>query len=234
MTETTTLPTGKNIVETAFSGLPKALEYDGTKLLQYNYGTGNVLSSIHKNFDSSNNHAAELSYTYNDWRKVSRRKEDFTSLNAPAVADYEYTYSKGLHLIGKQENEENRRTAYQYDSYYRLRRVDYDCAYNSSDPTCANNRNNVFKCNAAETDCEDFQLDGVHNIRSSYENQKDFIWTVDGFNRLTQTSDGSNTVKYTYDSNNNMIGEDLDGDQNADITYTYDKLNRPPDKRCEQ
>ena len=133
---------------------------------------------------------------------------------------------KGRHLIGKQENEENRRTAYQYDSYYRLRRVDYDCAYSSSDPTCANNRNNVFKCNSSETDCEDFQLDGVHNIRASRENQIDVSWTVDGFNRLTQKSDGSNTVKYTYDSNNNMTGEDLDGDQNADIVYTYDKLNR--------
>ena len=33
MTETTTLPTGKNIVETAFSGRPQTLEYDGTKLL---------------------------------------------------------------------------------------------------------------------------------------------------------------------------------------------------------
>ena len=129
----------------------------------------NVLSSIHKNFDANDNHSAELDYTYNDWRKVSRRKEDFTSLNAPTVADYEYTYSKGLHLIGKQENEENRRTAYQYDSYYRLRRVDYDCDYSSSDPTCMENRNNVFKCNAAESGCEDFQLDGVHNIRSSYE-----------------------------------------------------------------
>ncbi len=186
----------------------------------------NVLSSIHKNFDSNNNHSAELSYTYNDWRRVSRRKEDFTSLNAPTVADYEYTYSKGLHLIGKQENEENRRTAYQYDSYYRLRRVDYDCAYSSSDPTCANNRNNVFKCNTAESGCEDFQLDGVHNIRSSYENQTNFAWTVDGFNRLTQKSWNNNTTTYVYDSNNNLISEDLDGDQNADIVYTYDKLNR--------
>jgi len=228
MTETTTLPTGKNIVETAFSGLPKALEYDGTKLLQYNYGTGNVLSSIHKNFDANNNHSAELDYTYNDWRKVSRRKEDFTSLNAPTVADYEYTYSKGLHLIGKQENIENRRTAYQYDSYYRLRRVDYNCTYDADDPTCIEGRNNVFKCNTAESGCEDFQLDGVHNIRSSYENQTNFAWTVDGFNRLTQKSDGSNTVKYTYDSNNNMIGEDFDGNPNTppEIVYTYDKLNR--------
>ena len=226
MTETLTLPSGKNIVETTLKGLPKTLEYDGTKLLQYNYGTGNVLSSIHKNFDSNNNHAAELSYTYNDWRKVSRRKEDFTSLNAPTVADYEYTYSKGLHLIGKQENEENRRTAYQYDSYYRLRRVDYDCAYSSSDPTCIENRTNVFKCNSSETDCEDFQLDGVHNIRSSRENQTDFSWTVDGFNRLTQKSWNNDSITYTYDSNNNMTGEDLDGDQNIDIAYTYDKLNR--------
>ena len=226
MTETTTLPTGKDIVETASSGLPKTLEYDGTKLLQYNYGTGNVLSSIHKNFDSNNNHSAELDYTYNDWRMVSRRKEDFTSLNTPAVADYEYTYSKGLHLIGKQENTENRRTAYQYDSYYRLRRVDYNCAYDADDPTCTSSRTNVFRCNAAESGCEDFQLDGVHNIRSSYENQTNFAWTVDGFNRLTEKSDGSNTVKYSYDSNNNMIGEDFDGDQNADIVYTYDKLNR--------
>ena len=133
---------------------------------------------------------------------------------------------KGLHLIGKQENEENRRTAYQYDSYYRLRRVDYDCDYSSSDPTCANGRNNVFKCNQSETDCEDFQLDGVHNIRASRENQTDFTWTVDGFNRLTQKSWNNNSITYTYDSNNNMTGEDLDGDQNADITYTYDKLNR--------
>ncbi len=162
----------------------------------------------------------------NNWRKVSRRKEEFTAQNAPTVADYEYTYSKGFHLIGKQENEENRRTAYQYDSYYRLRRVDYNCVYDSDDPTCKEGRNNVFKCNTAESGCEDFQLDGVHNIRSSYENQTNFAWTVDGFNRLTQKSDGSNTVKYSYDSNNNMTGEDLDGDQNADIVYTYDKLNR--------
>jgi RHS repeat-associated protein len=135
-------------------------------------------------------------------------------------------FIKGLHLIGKQENEENRRTAYQYDSYYRLRRVDYDCAYSSSDPTCANNRNNVFKCNTAESGCEDFQLDGVHNIRSSYENQTNFAWTVDGFNRLTQKSWNNNTTTYSYDSSNNMTGEDLDGYQNADIVYTYDKLNR--------
>ena len=52
MTETTTLPTGKNIVETTLKGLPKTLEYDGSKLLQYNYGAGNVLNSIRKNFDS--------------------------------------------------------------------------------------------------------------------------------------------------------------------------------------
>ena len=161
-----------------------------------------------------------------NWRKVSRRTEEFTAQNAPTVADYEYTYSKGLHLIGKQENGENRRTAYQYDSYYRLRRVDYDCAYSSSDPTCATGRNNVFKCNQFETDCEDFQLDGVHNIRASRENQTDFSWTVDGFNRLTQKSWNNESITYTYDSNNNMTGEDLDGDQNADIAYTYDKLNR--------
>ena len=226
MTETTTLPTSKNIVETARSGLPKTLEYDGTKLLQYNYGTGNVLSSIHKNFDSNNNHSAELDYTYNDWRRVSRRKEDFTSLNAPTVADYEYTYSKGLHLIGKQENTENRRTAYQYDSYYRLRRVDYNCAYDADDPTCIEGRNNVFKCNTAESGCEDFQLDGVHNIRSSYENQTNFAWTVDGFNRLEHKSWNNNTTTYSYDSNNNMIGEDYDGSNPAEIVYTYDKLNR--------
>ena len=226
MTETITLPSGKNIVETTLKGLPETLEYDGSKLLQYNYGTGNVLTSIRKNFDLQDNHSAELSYTYNNWRKVSRRTEEFTAQNAPTVADYEYTYSKGLHLIGKQENEENRRTAYQYDSYYRLRRVDYDCAYSSSDPTCATGRNNVFKCNQSETDCEDFQLDGVHNIRASRENQTDFTWTVDGFNRLAQKSWNNESITYTYDSNNNMTGEDLDGDQNADIVYTYDKLNR--------
>ena len=107
-----------------------------------------------------------------------------------------------------------------------MRRVDYDCAYSSSDPTCIENRNNVFKCNSSETDCEDFQLDGVHNIRSSYENQTNFAWTVDSFNRLEHKSWNNNTTTYSYDSNNNMIGEDFDGDQNADIAYTYDKLNR--------
>ena len=226
MTETITLPSGKNIVETTLKGLPETLEYDGAKLLQYNYGTGNVLSSIRKNFDLHDNHAAELSYTYNNWRKVSRRTEEFTAQNAPTVADYEYTYSKGLHLIGKQENEENRRTAYQYDSYYRLRRVDYDCAYSSSDPTCATGRTNVFKCNQSETDCEDFQLDGVHNIRASRENQTDFSWTVDGFNRLTQKSWNNESVTYTYDSNNNLVSEDFDGSNPPEIVYTYDKLNR--------
>ena len=226
MTETTTLPSGKNIVETTLKGLPKTVEYDGSKLLQYNYGTGNVLTSIRKNFDLQDNHSAELSYTYNNWRKVSRRTEEFTAQNAPTVADYEYTYSKGLHLIGKQENEENRRTAYQYDSYYRLRRVDYDCAYSSSDPTCANGRNNVFKCNQSETDCEDFQLDGVHNIRASRENQIDVSWTVDGFNRLTQKSLNNESITYTYDFNNNLVYEDFNGSNPPEIVYTYDKLNR--------
>ncbi|MBR6422156.1 RHS repeat protein [bacterium] len=208
MTETTTLPSGKNIVETTLKGLPKTLEYDGTKLLQYNYGTGNVLSSIHKNFDSNNDHAAELSYTYNDWRKVSRRKEDFTSLNAPAVADYEYTYSKGLHLIGKQENEENRRTAYQYDSYYRLRRVDYDCANN------------------AATRTDSFFADGVHNIEQSTENGTTFAWGVDKLNRLRDKKVGNNTaVEYEYDERNNMVEEDRSGTVN-DKTYIYDDLNR--------
>ena len=159
----------------------------------------------------------------NNWRRVSRRKEEFTAQNAPTVADYEYTYSKGLHLIGKQENEENRRTAYQYDSYYRLRRVDYDCDYSSSDPTCANNRNNVFKCNTAESGCEDFQLDGVHNIRSSYENQTNFAWTVDGFNRLTQKSDGSNTVKYSYDPFNRRTEKTVYYTENSD---TYEQTHK--------
>ena len=186
----------------------------------------NVLSSIRKNFDLQDNHSAELSYTYNNWRKVSRRTEEFTAQNAPTVADYEYTYSKGLHLIGKQENEGNRRTAYQYDSYYRLRRVDYDCDYSSSDPTCATGRNNVFKCNQSETDCEDFQLDGVHNIRASRENQTDFTWTVDGFNRLTQKSWNNDNITYTYDFNNNLVSEDFDGSNPPEIVYTYDKLNR--------
>ena len=226
MTETITLPSGKNIVETTLKGLTETLEYDGAKLLQYNYGTGNVLTSIRKNFDSQDNYSAELSYTYNNWRKVSRRTEEFTAQNAPTIADYEYTYSKGLHLIGKQENEENRRTAYQYDSYYRLRRVDYDCDYTASDPTCIESRNNVFKCDSSETDCEDFQLDGVHNIMASRENQTDFTWTVDGFNRLEHKSWNNNTTTYSYDSNNNMIGEDFDGSNPPEIVYTYDKLNR--------
>ena len=60
MTETITLPSGKNIVETTLKGLPKTLEYDGAKLLQYNYGTGNVLTSIRKNFDLQDNHTAKL------------------------------------------------------------------------------------------------------------------------------------------------------------------------------
>ena len=38
MTETITLPSGKNIVETTLKGLPETLEYDGSKLLQYNCG----------------------------------------------------------------------------------------------------------------------------------------------------------------------------------------------------
>ena len=201
MAETITLPSGKNIVETTLKGLPKTLEYDGSKLLQYNYGTGNVLSSIRKNFDSQDNYSAELSYTYNNWRKVSHRTEEFTAQNAPTVADYEYTYSKGLHLIGKQENEENRRTAYQYDSYYRLKGVDYDFANNT----------------AARTD--NFYQDGVHNIEQSTENGTTFAWGVDKLNRLREKKVGNNTaVAYGYDERNNMISEDRSGTTN-DKTY---------------
>ena len=75
-------------------------------------------------------------------------------------------FIKGLHLIGKQENEENRRTAYQYDSYYRLKGVEYDFANNT----------------AARTDS--FFADGVHNIEQSTENGVTYAWGVDKLNRL--------------------------------------------------
>ncbi|MBR0271023.1 MAG: hypothetical protein IJQ68_03405, partial [Methanobrevibacter sp.] len=142
------------------------------------------------------------------------------------IYDMSYNYSRGWHLIEKADGIKQTSDKYTYDSYYRLRRVDYNCAYSSSDPTCIESRNNVFKCNTAESGCEDFQLDGVHNIRSSRENQTDFTWTVDGFNRLTEKSWNNNRITYSYDSNNNLVSEDFDGSNPPEIVYTYDKLNR--------
>ncbi len=52
--------------------------------------------------------------------------------------------------------------------------LNYDCDYNENDLTCVEGRTNMLKCNSAEADCDDFQLDGVHNIRASYENQTDY------------------------------------------------------------
>ena len=231
LTETITLPDSKNIVETNVKGRADNLTYDGDKLLQYDYDltNGNVLSNIYKNY--SPNPKIILSYTYTDWKKTDTRTEKFI-IPAPdpdiPIADYEYTYSKGLHLIGKEEKEEVRREAYQYDSYYRLRRVDYDCDYNSSDPTCNDDRDNVFACNPNESNCDDFQLDGVHNIKLSHEDGSEYEWTVDGFNRLTKKTwnNEADIINYTYDSSNNLTGEDLDGDDVVDVVYTYDKLNR--------
>ncbi|HPS31131.1 MAG TPA: RHS repeat-associated core domain-containing protein [bacterium] len=226
--ETITLPGGKTIKETSVNSLTDNLVYDGNQLLKYNYGTGNVLNSIYKNF-AGTNHKIELNYSYTNWRKTETRTEKFITPDPDEIiADYEYTYSNGLHLIGKQENKELRREAYQYDSYYRLRRVDYDCDYNSNDPTCIESRPDMFKCTSAEADCDDFQLDGVHNIRASYENQTDYAWTVDGFNRLTKKEWDVSEINYSYDTNNNLIEEDIRwDDENRDVsTFIYDKLNR--------
>ncbi len=209
--------------ETTVKGKATELTYGSDKLLQYNYGPGDTLESIYKNFDTNGNHQTALTYDYDKWRRTSNRYEEI--LPSTDVANYTYTYSKGDHLTAKENSTANSREAYQHDSYYRLRRVDYACAYDDSDPTCKTNREN-FRCNSGEAECESFTMDGAHNIVSSLEGGISKTWTIDDLNRLIAQTDGTDTYEYEYDERSNMICVKLNGAADCTETYTYDDLNR--------
>ena len=144
-------------------------------------------------------------FSYNSWNML----DNHTVSNANAdVYDMSYNYSRGWHLIEKADGIKNTSDKYTYDSYYRLKGVDYDV------------QNNV----AARTD--NFYQDGVHNIEQSTENGTTFAWGVDKLNRLRDKKVGNSTESaYEYDERNNMISEDRSGTTN-DRTYIYDDLNR--------
>ena len=197
-------------------------------LSAYSYDTTSSmrLQSVEKNLINDVPQVS-LNFTYNEWNKTDTRTEQFSPTDK--ITEFNYDYSQAWHLIGKDfVHETHRREAYTYDSLYRLRRVDYDCD-DPNDPTCIENRSDRFSCETGEQDCDSFTLDGVQNIRTSKESgpwnngQEDYTWSVDGLNRLTQKSDGTNTLTYLYDAQNNLVSE---SDGTTTTTYLYDDLNR--------
>ncbi|MBO4698276.1 RHS repeat protein, partial [bacterium] len=198
-----TYPDGKTLRKTATGNDLDSIEYGTTgnlaELASYSRANG-VLTAVTKGQNLIE------TFSYNNWNML----DNHTVSNANTdVYDMTYGYSRGWHLIEKADGIRNTSDKYSYDSYYRLKEVKYDFANNT----------------AARTD--NFYQDGVHNIEQSTENGTTFAWGVDKLNRLRDKKVGGNTaVTYKYDKRNNMIGEDFDGSEPADISYIYDDLNR--------
>ena len=198
-----TYPDGKTIRKTATGSDLDLIEYGTTgnlaELASYSRANG-VITAVTKGQNLTE------TFTYNTWNQLANH----TINNANAdIYDMSYNYSRGWHLIEKADGIKNTSDKYTYDSYYRLKEVKYD-----------------FVNNAA-TRTDNFYQDGVHNIEQSTENGITYAWGVDKLNRLRDKKTGGNTaVTYKYDKRNNMIGEDFDGSEPADITYIYDDLNR--------
>ena len=198
-----TYPDGKTLRKTATGSDLDLIEYGTTgnlaELASYSRANG-VLTAVTKGQNLTE------TFSYNNWNML----DNHTVSNANAdVYDMSYNYSRGWHLIEKADGIRNTSDKYAYDSYYRLKEVKYDFANNT----------------AARTDS--YYQDGVHNIEQSTENGVTYAWGVDKLNRLRDKKVGGNTaVTYKYDKRNNMIGEDFDGSEPADISYIYDDLNR--------
>ena len=198
-----TYPDGKTLRKTATGNDLDSIEYGTTGnlsgLASYSRANG-VLTAITKGQNLIE------TFSYNNWNML----DNHTVSNANAdVYDMSYNYSRGWHLVEKADGIKHTSDKYSYDSYYRLKEVKYD-----------------FVNNAA-TRTDNFYQDGVHNIEQSTENGVTFAWGVDKLNRLREKEIGGNTaVTYKYDERNNMIGEDFDGSEPADISYIYDDLNR--------
>ena len=199
-----TYPDGKILRKTATGNDLDSIEYGTTGnlsgLASYSRAYG-VLTAVTKGQNLIE------TFSYNTWNQLANH----TISNAPNNDIYKmnYGYSRGWHLVEKADGIKHTSDKYTYDSYYRLKGVDYDV------------QNDI----AARTD--NFYQDGVHNIEQSTENGTTFAWGVDTLNRLREKKVGNNTeVEYEYDERNNMISEDRSGTTN-DKTYIYDDLNRP-------
>ena len=190
---------GKIIRKTATGSDLDSIEYNNSELASYSRTDG-VLTAVTKGQNLTE------TFSYNTWNQLENHNIKKSQTD---VYDMTYGYSRGWHLIEKADGIKNTSDKYSYDSYYRLKEVKYDFANNT----------------AARTDS--FYQDGVHNIEQSTENGVTFAWGVDKLNRLRDKKVGGNTaVTYKYDERNNMIGEDFDGSEPADISYIYDDLNR--------
>ena len=195
-----TYPDGKTLRKTATGNDLDSIEYNNSEIAAYSRANG-VLTAVTKGQNLTE------TFSYNTWNQLANH----TISNAPNNDIYKmnYGYSRGWHLVEKADGIKHTSDKYTYDSYYRLKEVKYD-----------------FVNNAA-TRTDNFYQDGVHNIEQSTENGVTYAWGVDKLNRLREKEIGGITaVTYKYDERNNMIGEDFDGSEPADISYIYDDLNR--------
>ncbi len=215
-----------NLVKNYANGKLNTITSNGTVLEQYNYDStkNNRLDNIERNFIAGTPQM-KIQYSYDEsWNRIETIDERFA--NNDPIFVYFYRYSLASHLISKWDAVANKREAYQHDSYYRLRRVDYDCPFNNNDKTCAGTRLNKFQCEPGETDCESFDMDGAHNIVSSLEGDTAKTWTIDDLNRLIAQTDGTDTHEYTYDERSNMISRTINSGTEDSEDYNYDDLNR--------
>ncbi len=190
---------GKTLRKTATGSDLDLIEYNNSEIASYSRANG-VLTAVTKGQNLTE------TFSYNSWNMLENHNIKKSQTD---VYDMSYNYSRGWHLVEKADGIRNTSDKYSYDSYYRLKEVKYDFANNA----------------AARTDS--FFADGVHNIEQSTENGVTYAWGVDKLNRLREKEIGGNTaVTYKYDERNNMIGEDFDGSEPADISYIYDDLNR--------
>ncbi len=199
-------PDGKILTITTANDKLTGINYNNSATATYAY-TNDMLSTV------TNGNGTVETYGYNNWRKLESLN---TKKSGTVITDYGFTYTRAFHLDTKTDKKVSpvRTENYDYDSYYRLKSVNY-----------GNGTSDTFK------------LDGTHNIRQSTERGSSITWDVDGLNRLKK----KNTTTYTYDFRNNMTQEsggktyiyddlnrlvEVKSGATSVATYTYDAFNR--------
>jgi len=167
------------------------------------------------NYDSFGNPYSEVVSANNVTKTVSRMMTD--------AKTYQFTYPDGKTL---------RKTATGND----LDSIEYGTTGNLAELASYSRADGVLTAvtkgqNLTETfSYNNWNQLANHTINNANADVYDMTYGYSRGWHLIEKADGirNTSDKYSYDSNNNMTGEDFDGNPNTppEIVYTYDKLNR--------
>lgn len=212
----------------------------GTTVL-YDYTARNQIAGIKLNgqelvsfgYDAAGNREAEFrqngvgtSYTYDDNNRVLNLTHQ---RSGTVISHYDYGYDNMSRRIFERRNW-NRGDAYFYDATGQLTVVQYDALNSNTNPSgaarlvsyeydAAGNRTQVNDNNAVTSytanQLNQYTLVGAnaagYNANGDLQALGGWTYTYDAQGRLTQASNGANTMSMTYDGRNRCVTRTING-----------------------